>query len=307
MLNSNRKSDITRNRRLLRSKVHVLLKHPEKRTDYYNILKENLKPSELEDVLEDLMYFIQSDEVKKHILKHSKTVEQLIDEETVINKSTGSLNYTKPEPFNLNASPRRKSTESAFLRPIKLKRYTRVRVLENLERISAEQEQKRQDVMNIIKQKFLAIENTTVNPILPKARKVVKAKKPDYIWRDFQEAYIQLEPQYRMIKKERYINDIKERASSFSKKTAMKNEEDIELRDLNDMIKHRERQNRSMIKRSDTMKEINQSMQEQAKIRRDLMDKINERVGKQKLLRYAEKVFQHELEKLSKVSKSLLA
>lgn len=297
-----KKTDLTRSRRTLRSKVHVLLKH-QTRTDYFNILKENLTKNELEEVIDDLIYFVQSDAVKEEVLKHSKTVVQLLDE---INLEKTWVTPQKQIPVKLSVSSRKFTTtdSSGFSKTKKRRTDWKSVQEENLSHINEVIEQRKEDMMYIMRQKILSLENLSVNPILPKTKYKVEPKQPNLIWKDFQDAYLQIEPQYRMVKRDKFINDVRARASSLSKKSVYKIEEnDIKIRGIQEIMKYNQMCNR--LKRSDTQKEIRQSMQEQAKVRREALEKYDDDIGKARYTKYAEKVFKHELNKLNKVNRSL--
>ncbi|OMJ66310.1 hypothetical protein SteCoe_36884 [Stentor coeruleus] len=63
-----------RDRRILRSKVYLLLKESSKNQKYFNILEQNLNEKELEDVFEDAFYFVPFPDKLQPIKQHSLTM-----------------------------------------------------------------------------------------------------------------------------------------------------------------------------------------------------------------------------------------
>lgn len=95
-----------RDRRILRSKVYLLLKESSKDDKYFNILEQNLNKKELEDVFEDAFYFVPFPDKLQQIMQHSLTMEQLVDNIPV------KIKYNEPQ------KPIKKQRRPSLLLPI---------------------------------------------------------------------------------------------------------------------------------------------------------------------------------------------
>lgn len=78
MQGSNSTLVLRRNRRILRSKVYLLLKSNRIDKDF-EILKSNLNQAELEEVIEDACYYIPFPEKLKMIKEKTQTIEEIVD------------------------------------------------------------------------------------------------------------------------------------------------------------------------------------------------------------------------------------
>lgn len=70
---------LRRDRRILRSKVYLLLKDSVDEENPLEKLQARLNEKELEDVIEDTIYFIPFSDKRRTIIQNLKTVEQLVD------------------------------------------------------------------------------------------------------------------------------------------------------------------------------------------------------------------------------------
>ena len=70
---------LRRDRRILRSKVYILLKDSPQDAKLLDILEEKLNPKELEDVIEDALYFVPFPDKLEKLLNHSRSIEELVD------------------------------------------------------------------------------------------------------------------------------------------------------------------------------------------------------------------------------------
>ena len=72
---------LRRNRRILRSKVYLVLKNNQKEKDF-DVLKASLNNTELKEVIEDPCYYVPCPETLKSIKENTQTIEEILDNNT---------------------------------------------------------------------------------------------------------------------------------------------------------------------------------------------------------------------------------
>ena len=104
---------------MLRSKIYVLLKDSSNADELYGILKSNLSVKELDEVIEDSVYFIPFTEKRQSILMNSRTIEEIVDNRktTLIPKLLNpSGKKYKKNPILLLPKQKKRSFQSQFSR-----------------------------------------------------------------------------------------------------------------------------------------------------------------------------------------------
>ena len=205
MHNTNPTLAIRRNRRILRSKVYLLLANNKSEKDF-DLLKSSLKKSELEEVMEDACYYVPFPEKLSSIKEQAETIEELLD------------NSTKCKVTHLKITKKKK----IFRKPTELMPYQRTTTLKSQKTIERLPYMRKRETINLkdqiakamIRKIDLSRSLLDVQGIKPEER----ANKSLEVFYKFDKIFTQLEDRYHSDLKQKYFNEniMKKKFRSFT-------------------------------------------------------------------------------------------
>lgn len=184
---------VRRDRRILRSKVYLILKDSSHEERYLDELKRTLSPKELENVIDDATYFIPFPDKLENILEHSKTISQLID-----NVKTPKKNSVKS--INLRS---RKKMPSVLLPRQRIKSFFKSKKLE----ISTKKNEFNDSSQFLFRRLFKKIDqgrSLIKNSSFNKINETRNHDDKNNIYKDFHDAFYKINSNYHYNLKKKY-------------------------------------------------------------------------------------------------------
>ena len=182
---------LRRDRRILRSKVFLLLKETQNHDNCLEILKENLNPHELEEVIEDTIYYVPFPEKRRTIINNCKTVEQLVDNYQVNKEQeTVKVKRLKRIPTILLPNQRKKSVL-----------YVKEKKASQTSFFNEKLKMNTSSMFQILKR--IDLSNSLLNE---KTQKVDSEGKNDH-YKDFYKVYYQFNTQFHLNLKKKYSDE----------------------------------------------------------------------------------------------------